>query len=96
MSDEPSSSRPDARVDLARLITGEWVAGRLTAEQVLPSLAAVLGDPAARPTRRELLDAIEAEGTLGLGPLEGWLRSARAADARSAFDHRRRGELVPP
>jgi hypothetical protein len=83
------------RVDLARLIAGEWVAGRLLAEQVLPALSALLGASEASPTRGELLDWLEGEHLEGLGPLESWLGSARGADARTAFAHRRRGEAIP-
>ena len=92
MSDEPSSAR---RIELGRRVTGEWVAGRLRAEQVLPALAALLGEPETTLTRRELLASIEGERLPGLAPLERWLESACAADARAAFEHRRRGEAIP-
>ena len=83
MSEEASSAR---HIELARWITGEWAAGRLLAEQVLPALAAILGDPATSRTRREILDSIAGERLDGFAPLERWLESACAADARSAFD----------
>ena len=93
MSEEASSAR---HIELARWITGEWAAGRLLAEQVLPALAAILGDPATSRTRREILDSIAGECLDGFAPLERWLESACAADARSAFEHRRRGQELPP
>jgi hypothetical protein len=91
-----SDASDGARAELAQVLLSYLSSGQLDARVVLPAIQALLGAPAAMPTRCTLRETLRRQGLIESEPIVQWLSAQDAADALRGHRMRRQGQSLPP